>query len=116
MAKIPSKIYRVTFYNQNTIYELYAKGVDHSELYGFIEVSGLVFGATSGLVVDPAEERLKSEFAGVDTTYIPLHSIIRIDGVEKEGVSKISEVPAKSGNNVAHFPVSVYTPKPSNES
>ena len=58
------------------------------------------------MLVDPSEERIKSEFAGVKRTYIPLHAILRIDEVEKEGVSKISTV---EGGNVAQFPVPVYT-------
>jgi hypothetical protein len=51
---------------------------------------GLVFGERSSVVVDPAEERIRSEFAGVRRSYIPLHAVLRVDEVEKQGVSKIS--------------------------
>jgi hypothetical protein len=36
-----------------------------------------------------------------------MHSILRIDEVKKQGVSKVS---ALEGNNVAAFPMSMYTP------
>jgi hypothetical protein len=72
-----------------------------------VEVEELVFGERSSVVVDPSEEKIKSEFNGVKRTYLPLNTIIRIDEVEKQGTSKISKV---EGDNVAQFPVPVYTP------
>jgi hypothetical protein len=60
-------------------------------------------------VVDPTEERLKSEFDGVKRTFVPLHAVVRIDEVEKEGANKI--VPAgDNASNVTPFPVPMYTP------
>lgn len=103
-------IYKVVFHNQNTIYEIYAKNVDQGSVFGFVELSHLVFGSTSELLVDPSEERLKTEFSGVKKTYIPIHSIIRIDEVEKEGVAKIREVSGKNGSNITDFPTPIYTP------
>ncbi|NNC65049.1 MAG: DUF1820 family protein, partial [Gammaproteobacteria bacterium] len=47
------------------------------------------------------------EFSGVTRTYLPLHSIIRIDEVEKQGVGKVSDV---EGGNVTPFPMPVYAP------
>ena len=32
-------------------------------MYGFIEIEAFVFGERSQMIVDPAEERLKNEFA-----------------------------------------------------
>jgi len=93
--------------NQGKIYEIYARSISHGDLFGFVEVADLVFGERSSVVVDPAEERIKSEFAGVQRTYIPMHAVMRIDQVEKQGVSKISNV---DGNNVAQFPMPIYTP------
>lgn len=100
-------IYKVLFVNQGKVYEIYARGVSHGGLFGFIEVEELVFGERSALVVDPSEERIKSEFAGVKRTYLPMHSILRIDEVEKQGVSKISKV---EGGNVSQFPMPMYAP------
>ena len=65
------------------------------------------------VVVDPSEEKIKSEFAGVKRTYLPMHSILRIDEVEKQGASKISKL---EGGNVAQFPVPIYTPGGENKS
>ena len=104
------KIYKILFYNQGELYEIYARQVWQGNLYGFIEVEELVFGERSGVLVDPSEERLKSEFAGVKRTYLPMQMIVRIDEVEKEGAGKISE-PGKFASNVMSFPIPVYGPK-----
>lgn len=102
-----NRIFRIQFMNQGQIYEIYARNVTHGALFGFVEVSGLRFNERSSVVVDPAQEKIKAEFAGVNSTYLPMHAIVRIDEVEKEGASKITEV---KGGNVAQFPVPVYTP------
>ncbi|HEY5764962.1 MAG TPA: DUF1820 family protein [Candidatus Deferrimicrobiaceae bacterium] len=97
------RVYRVIFQNQGNVYELYARKVTQGELYPFVEVEEILFGERGGVLVDPSEERLKSEFAGVHRTFLPLQSVVRIDEVEKEGVNKI--LPASSAGNVAPFPV-----------
>lgn len=102
-----SHIFKVMFVNQGKVYEVYARKVSHGSLFGFIEVEELVFGERTTVVLDPSEERIKSEFAGVKRTYLPLHSIVRIDEVKKQGVSKIS---ALEGANIAQFPSPVYAP------
>ncbi len=101
------RVYKIVFMSQGQVYEIYARHVGHGALFGFVEVEELVFGERSGLLVDPSEEKIKSEFEGVKRTYLPMHSIIRIDEVEKQGASKISRL---EGGNVAQFPVPVYTP------
>ena len=78
------QIYKVIFYNQGELYEIYARQVSQGNLYGFVEIEQLVFGEKTSLVVDPSEERLKSEFSDVKRTYIPMHAVVRIDEVEKE--------------------------------
>ncbi len=102
MAK--KTIYKVIFHNQNKIYEIFALSVHEGEMFGFIAVEEIVFGERSTLLVDPSEESLKSEFNEVTCTYIPMHSIIRIDEVTKEGTAKIKDMPEHS-SNVATFPV-----------
>lgn len=97
-----SHIFKVLFVNQGKVYEIYARKVSHGGLFGFVEVEELVFGERSSVVVDPAEEKIKAEFAGVKRSFLPLHSVLRIDEVRKQGVSKIS---ALEGGNVAQFPV-----------
>lgn len=84
-------IYRVIFINNGKTYEIYAKGVNPSHLYGFVEVEKLLFNERGGVVVDPSEEKLQTEFEGVAKTNVPMQSIIRIDEVDKQGQAKISE-------------------------
>ncbi len=96
--------YRVTFHNQGKVYEIYARKVHQSGMFGFIEIEDLLFGEKSSVVVDPSEENLKSEFNGVQRTYIPMHSVVRIDEVEKTGHPKIME-DTGSGGKIAPFPV-----------
>jgi hypothetical protein len=100
-------IYRISFLSRGEVYEVYAKQVTQGGLFGFIEVEGLLFGERSKLVIDSSEERLKSEFEGVQRTFIPLHSVVRIDEVEKAGRGRIT-----SGNGkVTSFPMA-YPPPP----
>jgi hypothetical protein len=99
MAK--QKVYRITFINQDTTYQIFAREVGESDMFGFLEVAEFVFGEQTQLVVDPSEERLKQEFSGVRRTYIPMHAVIRIDEVDKEGVAKIMD---KADGNVSKFP------------
>lgn len=100
-------LYRIVFMNQGKVYEIYARSIAHGDLFGFIEIRDMVFGERSSVVVDPSEERIQTEFAGVQCTYVPLHAVIRIDQVEKQGVSKISDA---EGGNVAQFPMPMYPP------
>ncbi|NGX16902.1 DUF1820 family protein [Wenzhouxiangella sp. XN24] len=100
-------VYKVLFVNQGKVYEIYARSVSQGELFGFLEVEELVFGERTSLVVDPGEERIRAEFEGVRRTYIPLHAVLRVDEVAKQGISKIS---AAEGGNVAQFPLAGYAP------
>jgi hypothetical protein len=101
---MPSQsVYKVIFQNGNQVFEVFARQIYQSDMWGFIEVEEFVFGERSQILVDPSEEKLKSEFNGVKRSYIPLQAIIRIDEVEKEGSSKISEVGSTEGN-VSSFP------------
>lgn len=101
MAKDP--IYRIKFINQDEVYEIYARYIYQSDLWGFLEIEELVFGSQTQVVVDPSEEKLKQQFEGVERSYIPMHSVIRIDEVTQEGVAKITEV--KGTATVTNFPM-----------
>jgi hypothetical protein len=105
-----SHIFKVLFVNQGKVYEVYARKVSHGSLFGFIEIEDMVFGERSSVVVDPAEERIKTEFGGVKRSFLPLHSVLRIDEVKKQGVSKITML--EGGANVAQFPLPVYSAPP----
>jgi hypothetical protein len=106
-----SHIFRIMFVNQGKVYEIYARKVSHGDLFGFIEVEEVLFGERSSVVLDPSEERIKSEFEGVKRTFLPMHSVLRIDEVKKQGASKITAV--EGGANVAQFPMPMYGAPPS---
>ena len=101
-------IFKIIFVNQGKVYEVYARKVSHGSLFGFVEVEELVFGTRSSVVLDPGEERIKSEFTGVKRSFLPLQAIIRIDEVSKQGVSKIHEL--EGGANVMTFPSPLLPP------
>lgn len=83
-------LYKIIFYNQEEIYEIYAAHVYPSDMYGFIEVEQLTFGERSQLLVDPGQEKLRTEFDGVKRTWIPMGAVVRIDEVESVGTPRVS--------------------------
>ena len=101
MAKPKKPTFRIQFHNNNKIYELYAHEVSQSQMAGFIEIGEIIFGEQSKLLIDPAEEKLKLEFANVKHTYIPHYSVIRIDEVEQSGKNRILD---SDGASVTSFP------------
>jgi hypothetical protein len=101
-------IYRVMFVNQGKVYEVYARNVSHGSLLGFVEIDELVFGERTSVVLDPGEERIKTEFAGVRRSFLPVQAVLRIDEVRKQGVSKI--VALEGGASVSPFPTPFYSP------
>jgi hypothetical protein len=110
MANDP--IYKVIFFNQGQVYEIYARHVYQSDLWGFLEVEEFVFGERTQVIVDPAEEKLKNEFSAIKRSFIPMQAVVRIDEVEKEGACKITEA---KGGNVTQFPFPSVAPKPRTE-
>jgi len=107
--KTEPHIYKVIFTNQGQVFEIYAAHVAQGEMFGFVEVEQLLFGERSQLIVDSSEERLKTEFAGVRRVFIPMHAVVRIDEVEKQGSARITT--SESGTNVVKaFPVPAVPP------
>ena len=98
----PKSVYRVLFHSQGQVYEVYAHNIYQSDLYGFVEIEDYTFGNRSQMLIDPSEDRLRNEFEGVQRSFIPMHAIVRIDEVEKEGVAKISD---SKGEKVTPFPL-----------
>lgn len=96
------RLYKVIFINQDQIYEIFAKQVTQGDLFGFIDIVEPVFGSHTELLVDPAEERLKAEFAGVGRFHLPIGAIIRIDEVVQQGKAKIHPLDGK-GSKVTSF-------------
>ena len=98
------RIFRVSFHNNGKVYQLHAQQVASADLYGFIEVRDLLFGEHTSVVIDPAEEKLKAEFAGVQRLLLPMHAIIRIEEVEQRGQNKILDIDGKI-SNITPFPM-----------
>jgi len=91
-------VYKVIFKNGGEVFEVFARQIYQSDMWGFIEVEEFVFGERSQILVDPGEEKLKKEFNGVQRSYIPMQAIIRIDEVDKEGSVRVSELAPVEGN------------------
>ena len=84
-------VYKIIFIQLGEIYEVFAKKIYQSDMYGFIEVEEYIFNKDKQLVVDPSSEKLKNEFSNVERSYIPINSIMRIDKVNEMGEAKIKE-------------------------
>ena len=97
-------LFKVVFLNHGKVYELYAEGVVSSGLWGFIEVSGLVFESGEGVVVDPTEEKMRDEFEGSRALHLPIQSVLRVEEVEQRGKCLIRD--RQSGEKVTPFPIS----------
>lgn len=102
MAK-PEKLFRIAFLNHGKVYELFCSAVCSSDLLGFVEVSGLIFGEKNSLVVDPTEEKMRDEFDGVEVLHLPIHSVLRVEQVKKRGQAIIRD--RESGEKVTPFPL-----------
>lgn len=103
-------LYKLTFLNAGKVYELYARRVSASDIWGFTEVSELVFDVRDGVVVDPVEERLRDEFGDTRVLHLPMHSIVRIEEVARKGQSAIRD--AASGESVVTpFPMPAKPPR-----
>ncbi|MFT5139345.1 MAG: hypothetical protein ACI9H8_000836 [Lysobacterales bacterium] len=98
------QIYRVSFLKHGKVYEMYCRNVSTSDLWGFVDLSGLVFGDTDAVVVDPTEEKMRDEFEGVEALYLPMHSVLSIAQVKKRGKAVIRD--RESGEKVTPFPLS----------
>jgi hypothetical protein len=109
MSRKRPALYRIVFQSQGQVIELYARQVSQGGLFGFVEVEDLVFGARSEVVVDPSEEALRTEFGSARRLFLPLHSILRIDEVEREGPARVRAAKEPSGI-VTPFPIPVFPP------
>jgi hypothetical protein len=98
------RLYKIVFLNGGKVYELFSEGVTTSGLWGFIEVSDLVFDSAEGLVVDPTEEKMRQEFEDARVLHLPIQSVLRVEEVEKRGQCLIRD--RKTGEKVTPFPAS----------
>ncbi len=98
------QIFRILFHNNGKLYQLHARQVSQGDIYGFVEIRDLLFDEHTSLVIDPAEERLKSEFEGVERILVPMHAVVRIDQVNSQGQNKILDIDG-IGSNITPFPL-----------
>jgi hypothetical protein len=99
-------LYKISFLSAGRIYELYARRVTSSALWGFTEVADLVFDVNEGVVVDPVEERLRDEFADTRVLHLPIQSVLRVEEVDRKGPAAIRD--AGNGERVVTpFPMPV---------
>ncbi len=96
-------LFKIIFHNHGKVYELYAKGVTSSGLYGFVEVHELVFEDGDSMVIDPTEEKMREEFANVTSLHLPMHSVVRVEEVAQRGACKIRD--RESGEKITPFPL-----------
>ena len=97
-------LYKIIFLNHGKVYELFSESVSTSGLWGFVEVSKLVFETGEGIVVDPTEEKMRQEFSGAKVLHLPMQCVLRIEEVEKRGKCLIRD--RESGEKVTPFPLS----------
>jgi hypothetical protein len=101
---MPKTLYKVTFFNQGKVYEIYARSVASGSLWGFTEVSDLVFEpAGEGLVIDPTEDRLREEFKDTRVLHLPMQSIVKIEQVDRRGPLAIRD--GATVEKIMPFPV-----------
>lgn len=100
MAK-ENRIYRVSYVHKDKVYELFVESVYNADLWGFVVLEGFIFGSQTELVIDPSEDKLRQQFAGVARSFVPMQAIIQIDEVDKRGVAKISD----ADGTVTAFPM-----------
>ena len=104
MEQASMRIFRVSFHSNGKVYQLHAQQIGPAELYGFIEIRDLLFGEHTSVIIDPAEEKLQNEFAGVERLILPMHAVFRIEEVEKRGQNKILDIDG-SISNITPFPM-----------
>ena len=99
-------VYKIIFIQLGEIYEVFAKQIYQSDMYGFIEVEEYIFNKDKQLVVDPSSEKLKNEFNNVERSYIPVNSILRIDEVNETCEPKIKE----NKGQISPLPINIQPP------
>ncbi|MBU45001.1 MAG: hypothetical protein CMN76_17450 [Spirochaetaceae bacterium] len=108
MAPGERTLFRVIFMNQGKSYEILAREVVQSDLFGFLEIRDLVFGEKSQVLVDPTEDGLRKEFEDTKRIILPLHSIVRIDELDRQSRARARVVSlpggaASTAGNGAHL-------------
>ena len=110
MTDEENTIYRVIFHQDGQIFEVYSRYISEESLVGFLEVDEIILNESrSTVLIDPKEEKIRNEFKGVQRSYIPVHLVIRIDEVLKEGVASVKDA---NKTNVSQFPGKTFRKRP----
>ena len=96
------RVYRVLFHNQGKIFDVFVRSVGRAELFGFLELQDFVFNNPTSTIIDPTEDKLRSEFEDVKRVFIPIANVERIDEVKHIGEAKITE---SDGTKIHQFPL-----------
>ena len=97
-------LYRLHFHHQDKLYVVYARRVASSSIWGFIEVGEFDFDTRQGVLVEPAEERLREEFADTKALHLPMHNVLRIEEVERRGTATIRDA-SETSRVITPFPI-----------
>ena len=92
--------YKVSFTSDNELYQVCARNVSSSDLYGLVEIGDFIFPETT-LVYNPGEERLRREFEGIRRTWIPYHAIVRIDEIAETRATEAKIIPLEGAARVS---------------
>jgi hypothetical protein len=98
------QLFRVAFLNHGKVWELYCQAVVSSGLWGFLEISDIVFDAGDAVVIDPVEEKMRDELGDVEVLHLPMHSVLRVEQVRRKGQSVIRD--RETGEKITPFPLS----------
>ena len=89
--------FKVSFTHEDEVYQVCAREVESSDLYGLIMLADFIF-PEGGLVYNPGEERLRKEFEGIRRTWIPYHAILRIDEISEKRAGEVKIVPMRTSS------------------
>lgn len=104
-GQAPKRVFKIVFQTQGDVVELYAREVGQAALFGFVEIGELIFNGRSELVVDPTIEGLRAEYGSARRLFLPMHAILRIEEVEREGPARAQAI--KGTAQVTPFPLPV---------
>ncbi|HUJ76195.1 MAG TPA: DUF1820 family protein [bacterium] len=102
--------FKVSFTHDNELYQVCARRVEASELYGLIEIGDFIFPENT-LVYNPGEERIRREFQGIARTFLPYHAIVRIDEVPDSQQTEAKIVPLQALRKPVEAPL-IKKPEP----
>ena len=100
MPDTPDTAFKVLFSQMDRLYIIYSYGISEETLVGFIEVDEVV--AIEQVISEKvsadtsAYEAILNQYDGVKRSYIPMHTIIRIDEITMQDIPLVqSDAKAK---------------------